>query len=110
MNRLQQQAAQQHSQQQAQEGELQVGQPSQPAVSPYQNTDGVSGNTSSGLGSSLHSSPLRRSSPRYPVPRNSSPTHAGGNLTAQAHKMDLSGGGGSSGSGDASKENSSGGI
>ena len=86
-----------------------------PAVSPYQNTDGVSGNTSSGLGSSLHSSPLRRSSPRYPVPRffktnlikcktckslflmisvhrNSSPTHAGGNLTAQAHKMDLSGG------------------
>jgi len=127
MNRLQQQAAQQHSHQQAQEGELQVGQSSQPAVSPsqnqdreavktrpavspYQNTDGVSGNTSSGLGSSLHSSPLRRSSPRYPVPRNSSPTHAGGNLTAQAHKMDLSGGGGSSGSGDASKENSSGGI
>ena len=101
MNRLQQQvkssksaqillnffqAAQQHSHQQAQEGELQVGQSSQPAVSPsqnqdreavktrpavspYQNTDGVSGNTSSGLGSSLHSSPLRRSSPRYPVPR-----------------------------------------
>merc|ERR1719300_1643934 len=112
MNRLQQQAAQQHSHQQAQEGELQVGQPSQPAVSPsqnqdreavktrpavspYQNTDGVSGNTSSGLGSSLHSSPLRRSSPRYPVPRNSSPTHAGGNLTAQAHKMDMSGGAGS---------------
>ena len=90
---------------------------SRPVVSPYQNTDGVSGNTSSGLGSSLHSSPLRRSSPRYPVPRywsfciqicsafhfpkslsplrNSSPTHAGGNLTAQAHKMDLSGGAGS---------------
>jgi len=111
MNRLQQQAAQQqHQQQQQQDGDLHVQlqqaqpavSPSQnqdgvqgktrPAVSPYQNTDGVSGNTSSGLGSSLHSSPLRRSSPRYPVPRNSSPTHAGGNLTAQAHKMDLSGG------------------
>jgi len=117
MNRLQQQAVQQ--QQQQQDGDLQVQQqqqqpavsPSQnqdglagvksrPVVSPYQNTDGVSGNTSSGLGSSLHSSPLRRSSPRYPVPRNSSPTHAGGNLTAQAHKMDLSGGTGSSGTGE----------
>merc|ERR550519_3291287 len=112
MNRLQQQAAQQQHQQQ-QDGDLHVqlqqAQPAvspnqnqdgvqgktRPAVSPYQNTDGVSGNTSSGLGSSLHSSPLRRSSPRYPVPRNSSPTHAGGNLTAQAHKMDLSGGAGS---------------
>ena len=29
------------------------------------------------------------------VLRNSSPTHAGGNLTAQAHKMDMSGGAGS---------------
>ena len=124
-------------QQQQQDGDLQVQQLAQPAVSPgqnqdrvagktrpvvspYQNTDGVSGNTSSGLGSSLHSSPLRRSSPRYPVPRyqdyllsstsmkllsqtvatdafpswslfrNSSPNHAGGNLTAQTHKMDLS--------------------
>ena len=128
--------------QQQQDGDLQVQQQAQPAVSPgqnqdgvagktrpvvspYQNTDGVSGNTSNGLGSSLHSSPLRRSSPRYPVPRyhdyllsstsmkhlsqtvdidafpswslfrNSSPTHAEGNLTAQAHKMDRSRGPGS---------------
>ena len=43
---------------------------------------------------------LSRMSPRFvffawSVLRNSSPTHAGGNLTAQAHKMDLSGGTGS---------------
>ena len=49
------------------------------------------------------------------VLRNSSPTHAGGNLTAQAHKMDLSGGGGpGSGTGELGKEDggerSSGGI
>jgi len=73
----------------------------QPGVSPSpcQHTDGSrgqSGHGSSGLGSSLQSSPLR-SSPR-PAPRNSSPTHSGGNLTAHQHKIDLSK---SSGIGDA---------
>lgn len=50
----------------------------------------LSGHGSSGMGSSLHSSPLR-SSPR-PPPRNSSPVDAGGNLTANLHKMDLTAG------------------
>ena len=83
-----------------------------PVVSPQQNSDGVSGNTCSGLGSCLHSSPLvpryqdyllsstsmkllsqtvaTDAFPSWSLFRNSSPNHAGGNLTAQAHKIDLS--------------------
>ena len=44
-------------------------------------------NGSSGMGSSLHSSPLRLRSPR-----NSSPVTAGGNLTNNLHKLDLTSG------------------
>merc|ERR1712142_1434572 len=51
-----------------------------------------SGHGSSGMGSSLHSSPLRLRSPRRQgrSPRNSSPVNpSGGNLTANLHKLDI---------------------
>ena len=50
-----------------------------------------SGHGSSGMGSSLHSSPLRLRSPHKAgrSPRNSSPVNPGGNLTANLHKLDL---------------------
>jgi len=64
------------------------------AVSPGagQHTSHGSGHGSSGMGSSLHSSPLR--TPHRPAksPRNSSPVTAGGNLTANLHKLDITGG------------------
>jgi len=53
---------------------------------------GLSGHGSSGMGSSLHSSPLRLRSPRRQgrSPRNSSPVNpSGGNLTANLHKLDI---------------------
>ena len=50
-----------------------------------------SGHGSSGMGSSLHSSPLRLRSPHKAgrSPRNSSPVNPGGNLTNNLHKLDL---------------------
>ena len=64
--------------------------------SPSQGHGGTqhSGHGSSGMGSSLHSSPLRLRSPgrgKQPgrSPRNSSPVAPGGNLTANLHKLDL---------------------
>jgi len=64
--------------------------------SPSQGHGGTqhSGHGSSGMGSSLHSSPLRLRSPgrgKQPArsPRNSSPVAPGGNLTANLHKLDL---------------------
>merc|ERR1719153_2025158 len=53
---------------------------------------GLSGHGSSGMGSSLHSSPLRLRSPRRQgkSSRNSSPVNpSGGNLTANPHKLDI---------------------
>merc|ERR550519_579982 len=53
---------------------------------------GLSGHGSSGMGSSLHSSPLRLRSPRRQgrSPRNSSPVNpSGDNLTANLHKLDI---------------------
>merc|ERR1719489_534815 len=53
---------------------------------------GLSGHGSSGMGSSLHSSPLRLRSPRRQgrSPRNSSPVNPSvGNLTANLHKLDI---------------------
>jgi len=53
-----------------------------------------SGHGSSGMGSSLHSSPLRLRSPHKSgrSPRNSSPVNPSGNLTANMHKLDLTSG------------------
>merc|ERR1719427_388978 len=75
-------------QQQLLQAEQQVG--TGPAVSPGagQHTSDGSGHGSSGMGSSLHSSPHRPAK----SPRNSSPVTAGGNLTANLHKLDITGG------------------
>ena len=53
-----------------------------------------SGHGSSGMGSSLHSSPLRLRSPHKTgrSPRNSSPVNPNGNLTNNMHKLDLTSG------------------
>merc|ERR1719427_1242463 len=51
----------------------------------------TSGHGSSGMGSSLHCSPLPSPHPTK-SPRNSSPVTAGGNLTANLHKLDLTDG------------------
>jgi len=55
------------------------------------NNHAVSAHGSSGMGSSLHSSPLRLRSPHRQgrSPRNSSPVNPSGNLTANLHKMDM---------------------
>jgi len=61
------------------------GQSVSPSGSQCNQNSGMNG--SSGMGSSLHSSPLRLRSPR-----NSSPVNAGGNLTNNLHKLDLTSG------------------
>jgi protein bicaudal C len=99
MTRLQQQQQQQEAELREQGGACAV------SPSPGGTAGGLSGHGSSGLGSSLQSSPLRRSPGPSSVPRNSSPVNAGGNLTAHAHKIDLTTG--SSGIGDGGKSNSS---
>lgn len=78
---------QQHQQQQEEHlrPNFSSGQSVSPSGSGCNQNSGMNG--SSGLGSSLHSSPLRLRSPR-----NSSPVHAGGNLTNNLHKLDLTSG------------------
>ena len=52
---------------------------------------GQSANGSSGMGSSLLSSPLGSPSKAGKSPRNSSPVHPAGNLTNNLHKLDITG-------------------
>jgi len=65
-----------------------------PAASPGLSQSGsggtgcLSGHGSSGVGSSLHSSPLRNNR----SPRNSSPVNPSGNLTANLYKLDITSG------------------
>lgn len=77
-------------QQQLQEDHLMPAFTGGKGISPSPNQ--VSGHGSSGMGSSLHSSPLRLRSPHKQPgrsPRNSSPVNSGGNLTNNLHKLDL---------------------
>ena len=78
----------QHHQQQQEEllaPNFTSGQSISPSGSQSNQNSGMNG--SSGMGSSLHSSPLRLRSPR-----NSSPVNSGGNLTNNLHKLDLTSG------------------
>ena len=88
INRLQQQQQQiQH-----QEDHLMPNSNTAQSISPcLSQGNQYSGHGSSGMGSSLHSSPLRLRSPHKAgrSPRNSSPVNPGGNLTNNLHKLDL---------------------